>query len=246
MIRILAFGCGGVRGAPAACVLAAAMAVGVGFGARPAYAIQSAQQAGDVDATQPSDPADGAQAPGTEQQAAEPETEQPPQEQPVEPPDELPVEPAGEQPVEAATEQQSAEPGAELPADLADAEQPAGTFAAPAGLVFSYIKSGSGADFERVMSRLGAALASSEDEQQRQLASGWRVYRAQEPGPDGEVLYVWLIDPALAGADYAVPELLGAALPDESQALFDAFSEAFGSGQALINLEPVSIGPAQP
>ena len=193
MIRILAFGCGGFRGAPAACVLAAAMAVGVGFGARSAHAIQSAQQAGDVDA-----------------------------------------------------EQTSAEPGTEAPVGELDPEQPAGTFAAPAGLVFSYIKSGSGADFERVMSRLGAALASSEDEQQRQLASGWRVYRAQEPGPDGEVLYVWLIDPALAGADYAVPELLGAALPDESQALFDAFSEAFGSGQALINLEPVSIGPAPP
>ena len=215
MIRILAFGCGGVRGAPAACVLAAAMAVGVGFGARPAYAIQSAQQAGDVDAAQATEPVDAAQSPADPAQAAD----------------------AG---------QTSAEPGTEAPAGELDPEQPAGTFAAPAGLVFSYIKSGSGADFERVMSRLGAALASSEDEQQRQLASGWRVYRAQEPGPDGEVLYVWLIDPALAGADYAVPELLGAALPDESQALFDAFSEAFGSGQALINLEPVSIGPAPP
>ena len=215
MIRILAFGCGGVRGTPAACVLAAAMAVGVGFGARPAYAIQSAQQAGDVDAAQATEPVDAAQSPADPSQAAD----------------------AG---------QTSAEPGTEAPAGELDPEQPAGTFAAPAGLVFSYIKSGSGADFERVMSRLGAALASSEDEQQRQLASGWRVYRAQEPGPDGEVLYVWLIDPALAGADYAVPELLGAALPDESQALFDAFSEAFGSGQALINLEPVSIGPAPP
>ena len=215
MIRILAFGCGGVRGAPAACVLAAAMAVGVGFGARPAYAIQSAQQAGDVDAAQAAEPVDAAQSPADPAQAAD----------------------AG---------QTSAEPGTEAPPGELDPEQPAGTFAAPAGLVFSYIKSGSGADFERVMSRLGAALASSEDEQQRQLASGWRVYRAQEPGPDGEVLYVWLIDPALAGADYAVPELLGAALPDESQALFDAFSEAFGSGQALINLEPVSIGPAPP
>ena len=215
MIRILAFGGGGVRGAPAACVLAAAMAVGVGVGARPAHAIQSAQQAGDVDAAPVAEPVDTVQSPADPAQAAD-------------------------------AEQTSAEPGTEAPAGELDPEQPAGTFAAPAGLVFSYIKSGSGADFERVMSRLGAALASSEDEQQRQLASGWRVYRAQEPGPDGEVLYVWLIDPALAGADYAVPALLGAALPDESQALFDAFSEAFGSGQALINLEPVSIGPAPP
>ena len=143
-------------------------------------------------------------------------------------------------------EQQPAEPGAEQPTDELDPEQPGGTFAAPAGLILSYIKSDKGADFERVMSRLGAALASSEDEQWRQRVSGWRLYRAQEPGPDGEVLYVWLIDPVVAGTDYAVPELLGEALPDESQSLFDAFSEAFGSGQALVNLEPVSIGPAPP
>ena len=147
--------------------------------------------------------------------------------------------------VDAAQSADSADP-AESPTDELDPEQLGGTFAAPAGLILSYIKSDKGADFERVMSRLGEALASSEDEQHRLLASGWRVYRAQEPGPDGEVLYVWMIDPALAGADYSVPELLGEALPDESQALFDAFSEAFGSGQALINLEPVSIGPAPP
>ncbi len=211
-MRILAVGCSGIRGLPAACAVAAAMVAGPGFGAQPAHAFQSPQQAGDADATQPTDPADGAQSPA--------ETD--------------------------AAQATDAEPGAEQPVDESTAEPPAGTFAAPAGLILSYIKSDSGADFERVMSRLGEALASSEDEQHRELASGWRIFRAREPGPDGEVLYVWLIDPVLAGADYAVPELLGAALPDESQALFDAFSEAFGSGQALINLEPVNIGPAPP
>ena len=201
----------------AACGLAAVVTVGAGFGAQPAHAFQSTQQTDEVDAAQSADSADPAESP-TDTDAAQ----------------------------AADPEQQPAQPGAEQPTDELDPEQPAGTFVAPAGLILSYIKSDKGADFERVMSRLGEALASSEDEQHRLLASGWRVYRAQEPGPDGEVLYVWMIDPALAGADYAVPELLGEALPDESQALFDAFSEAFGSGQALINLEPVSIGPAPP
>ncbi|MCE2542479.1 MAG: hypothetical protein J4F30_03410 [Acidobacteria bacterium] len=217
MMRILAVGCSGIRGLPAVCAVAAAMVAGSGFGAPPAHAFQSPQQAGDIDATQTTDPADGAQAPAETGAAQATDTEQ-----------------------------QAAEPGAEQPIDESAEEPPAGTFGAPAGLILSYIKSDSGADFERVMSRLGEALASSEDEQHRELASGWRIFRAREPGPDGEVLYVWLIDPVLAGADYAVPELLGAALPDESQALFDAFSEAFGSGQALINLEPVNIGPAPP
>lgn len=170
---------------------------------------------------------------------------QPPQQPPAEPPEEQPAEPEAAQ--EAADPAADAEqPDAEEPTDAAEAEPLAGTFEAPAGLILSYIKSDGSGDFERVMTSLGAALAGSDDEALRELLAGWRLYRAREPGPEGEVLYVWLIDPAVAGADYAVPELLGAALPDESQALFDAFSEAFGSGQALINLEPVDIVPASP
>ena len=128
----------------------------------------------------------------------------------------------------------------------ADPEAPGGTFEAPAGLILSYITTEGGPDFERVLGRLGAALLASEDEERRALADGWRLYRAREPGPDGEVLYVWLIDPVAAGADYAVPALLGEVLPDESQELYDAFSAAFGAGQALINLEPVNLGGAPP
>ena len=190
---------------------------------------------------------------------------QPPQQPPAEPPEEQPADALDEEtaladePAEPEAAQEAADPAAdaeqpdaeepadaEEPTDSAEAEPPAGTFEAPAGLILSYIKSDGSGDFERVMTSLGAALAGSEDEALRDLLAGWRLYRAREPGPEGEILYVWLIDPAVAGADYAVPELLGAALPDESQALFDAFSEAFGSGQALINLEPVDIGAAGP
>ena len=161
---------------------------------------------------------------------------QPPQQPPAE-------QPEAEQPADALDEETAL---ADEPTDAAEAEPPTGTFEAPAGLVLSYIKREGSGDFERVMTSLGAALAGSEDEALRELLAGWRLYRAQEPGPEGEVLYVWLIDPAVAGADYAVPELLGEALPHEAQALFDAFSEAFGSGQALINLEPVDLRSAAP
>ena len=198
---------------------------------------------------------------------------QPPQQQPAAAPEEQPVEtdaaqdaatPEGEQPPDTdepladqpdaaeaappagAADEQPTDPDAEPPPDPAEAEQPAGTFEAPAGLILSYVRSEGSGDFERVMARLGAALAASDDEQSRELLAGWSLYRAREPGPEGEILYVLVIDPAVAGADYAVPELLGAVLPDESQALFEAFSAAFGSGQALINLEPVELVPASP
>ena len=185
-------------------------------GAPPVHAFQPPQPPAANESEQPSDPA-AAQAGA--------DTESPPQDDAA----------ADAEPPAGDAEEQPEE-----------AEQPAGTFEAPAGLVLSYIKSDGGGDFERVMARIGAALAGSEDEERRELLSGWRLYRALEPGPGGEILYVWLIDPAVAGADYAVPELLGEALPDESQELFDAFSAAFGSGQALINLEPVDLVPAAP
>lgn len=210
-----------VNGVREACLLAAVLVAA--SGALPAHASQPPQPPAEVDSAQSSDPAASEQAP--------------------EPADEQPAQPDA---ADAAPPADAAEADAEQPADAEEAEPPAGTFEAPAGLILSYIKSEGSGDFERVMTRIGAALASSEDEERRELLSGWRLYRAREPGPEGEVLYVWLIDPAVAGADYAVPELLGAALPDESQALFDAFSAAFGSGQALINLEPVDIVPASP
>ena len=211
----------GVNGVREACLLAAVLVAAAG--ALPAHASQPPQPPTAVDSPQSPDPAGSEQAPEPADEQSEPPAAQ---------------QTEGEQPGEADADQ---------PADPEEAEQPAGTFEAPAGLILSYIKSEGSGDFERVMTRIGAALAGSDDEQRRELLSGWRLYRAREPGPDGEVLYVWLIDPAVAGADYAVPELLGAALPDESQALFDAFSAAFGSGQALINLEPVDIiGEAAP
>ncbi len=185
--------------------------------------------------------------PEAAQEAADPaaDAEQPDAEQPADALDEETA--LADEPAEPEAAQEAADPAADAEQpDAEEAEPPAGTFEAPAGLILSYIKSDGSGDFERVMTSLGAALAGSEDEALRDLLAGWRLYRAREPGPEGEILYVWLIDPAVAGADYAVPELLGAALPDESQALFDAFSEAFGSGQALINLEPVDIGAAGP
>ena len=225
MMRIAAAGAAGFRGVRQACLLSALLAAV--SGAPPVHAFQPPQPPAANESEQPSDPA-------AAQSAAEPAGEQSPGTDVEEPPAEQPAAADAEPPAGDAEEQPE------------EAEQPAGTFEAPAGLVLSYIKSDGGGDFERVMARIGAALAGSEDEERRELLSGWRLYRALEPGPEGEILYVWLIDPAVAGADYAVPELLGAALPDESQELFDAFSAAFGSGQALINLEPVDLVPAAP
>lgn len=223
-MRSVALGLTGVRGGREALLLAAVL-----LAASHPPALHALQP--------PQPPSEAAAEPSAQEQPAEADVQQSDAEQAAESDAETPAETDAEAAVES---------GDETPAGDEEAEQPAGTFEAPAGLILSYIKSDGRADFERVMLRLGEALADSEEEERRELLAGWRLYRAVEPGPEGEVLYVWLVDPAVAGADYAMPALLGEALPDESQELFDAFSDVFGSGQALINLEPVDLVPAAP
>ena len=90
------------------------------------------------------------------------------------------------------------------------------------------------------MRRVGEALQTSDDAERTQQAKGWKVYRAQEPGPNDAVLYVWYLDPTVPAADYAVSQILSEAFPAEVQTLYEEYSGAFtAGGQLLINLDPV-------
>ena len=122
-----------------------------------------------------------------------------------------------------------------------DPPPPERTFDAPAGMILNYVQAGSTSDYERVIRRLAAALEQTEDAERREQAAGWRVYRAEEPGLNGSVLYVSVIDPAVADADYTVSQILNEAFPEEIQELYEAYLGAFlpGSGQILVNLELV-------
>ena len=117
--------------------------------------------------------------------------------------------------------------------------QAARTFSGGQGMMLNYVKQGSTTDFEGVMRKLAEALQNSENAERRQQAEGWRVYRAQEAGPNNSVLYVWFIDPAVSGADYAVSQILNEAFPTEVQQLYETFSGTFAGGQSMVNLDLV-------
>ena len=129
-------------------------------------------------------------------------------------------------------------------ASVADDQQPAQQQAAPqtrafgsdAGMMFNPIKPEATADFEMVMGKLKEALASSKDATRQQQAKSWKLFKAQEPGPGGSVLYVFVMDPAVKGADYTVSKILAEAFPTEVQALYAKYSAAYAGGQSLINL----------
>jgi hypothetical protein len=134
-------------------------------------------------------------------------------------------------------------PAAQQPAQ---AQQPGLTFDADAGLIFMTIKPDKTADFENVMAKLHEALAKTDKPERKQQAQGWKLYKSSDPGPNGNVLYVAVVDPALKGADYTVAKILYEVFPTEVQQLFPQYRDAFAAGINKVNLNLIQNfgGPA--
>jgi hypothetical protein len=114
-------------------------------------------------------------------------------------------------------------------------------FASDHGLIFNAIRPDKVMDFEIVIDKLRMALANSTDPVRRQQAMGWKIYKAIQPGPNGSVLYVFVMDPAVRGADYGVAKILAEAYPAEIMELYRMYTTAFSTaGQTLVNLQVVT------
>lgn len=118
-------------------------------------------------------------------------------------------------------------PTADTPAAATVPPVPAALpMAGPSGMVFHTVKADRTAEFEAVMTRLRDLLAVSGNEVRRQQAAGWRVFRQVAPLADGAVLYVSVLDPVVANAEYDVPRLLAEAAPAEAAQLYEQFRDA--------------------
>ena len=127
-----------------------------------------------------------------------------------------------------------AAPAQAAPAQAAPPPQ-ARVFTGDAGIMFNVIKADKTADFEMVIGKLKEAMAKSENPVRKQQAAGWRVYKQAEALPNGNVLYVFLIDPPVKDADYTVSRILAEVFPVEVQELFKVYSGAFAGGVNLAN-----------
>ena len=138
---------------------------------------------------------------------------------------------------------QGTQPAQQQPA----AASPTRTFTADGGLIFNIIKPDHTADFEMVIGKLKEALAKSPDPKRKQQAAGWKVFKAVEPF-QGNVLYLFILDPAVKDADYTVSKILSEVLPNEVQDLWNKYKDAYASGQNLVNLQLIanmsSVAPA--
>jgi pyruvate/2-oxoglutarate dehydrogenase complex dihydrolipoamide acyltransferase (E2) component len=122
----------------------------------------------------------------------------------------------------------------------APAAPAARVFASDAGLVLNFVKADKTADFEMIVAKLREALAKSDKPERRQQAASWKVFKALEPAANGNALYVFVIDPAVKGADYTVSTVLAEAFPDQVQDLYKRYADAYASGQNFVNLTLMS------
>jgi hypothetical protein len=101
-------------------------------------------------------------------------------------------------------------------------------FTTEAGMVLHAVKPGSAADYEAAILALQEALGKADDPETRSLATAWRVYKASEADAKSSVIYVHLLQPAVAGVDYRpslwLDKLLAGAPGDMLAKYRDAFA----------------------
>jgi hypothetical protein len=123
----------------------------------------------------------------------------------------------------------------------ASAQAPAGRqFNLGAAMVLNYIKADKTADFEMIVGRIKEALNKSAKPERKQQAASWKVFKAAEPGPNGSVLYIFMMDPAVKEVDYTIGAILQEAFPEEVGTLYKTFTDSYLSGQIPVNLALVS------
>jgi hypothetical protein len=99
--------------------------------------------------------------------------------------------------------------------------------------------------FEQIMTRVRDALMKSNDPMRQKQAAGWKVMKIDKPMPDGNIAYVHVIT-VVPDADYTVMQILYDAFPDERQALYEMYRDAFAanlslaSGRVAVDLNPAS------
>jgi hypothetical protein len=151
-------------------------------------------------------------------------------------------------PAVARAQQQPPPPGAQTtplektPATVSVAR----VFTTPTGIILNAVRPERVADFEKVVGYLEAAFASSTDPTVQKQAQGWRVLKAAEAGPNGSVLYVFLLDPAVPGADYGLGRILADAYPEQAklQEIWKLYTDSLASGGSLLSLTPVMPPPS--
>ncbi len=110
------------------------------------------------------------------------------------------------------------------------------SFVNDAGMIVKFVRPDRTSAFESTIGRLRSALLVSERAGRREQAASWKVFRASEPATNGDVVYVFVMDPAIKGADYAVSTIFAEAFPEEAESLYRQYVEANEPEQNVIDM----------
>ena len=115
------------------------------------------------------------------------------------------------------------------------------TFSGPTAVVLNFVQPSRTEDFERVMEAAVEAQRASTDQTKRAQAEGWSVLRASESGPNNLVIYCWILNPTVPGANYAIAQILVDGYPEDYvREIFQEYVNALeGGGEQTINLTPI-------
>jgi hypothetical protein len=112
-------------------------------------------------------------------------------------------------------------------------------FRATTGLLVFHVRPEAAGDFEAVMARINQGLGAATDAVRRQQSTAWRMFKSVEALAGGAAVYVAVVDPVSAGADYDPVRMITELLPAESQDLYARLKAA------VIRVERLSLTPLQ-
>jgi hypothetical protein len=122
------------------------------------------------------------------------------------------------------------------PAQQAQAAANQRTFPAGAVMWLNFVKPDKTADFEFVLTKVKEALQKSDKPERKQQAAGWKVFKNADNAPaGGNVLYVFIIDPVLKGADYQISNIITEAFGNtaETNDILKKYAEAYPATGAM-------------
>jgi len=131
------------------------------------------------------------------------------------------------------------------PAPPPPAKAPERSFIAPMGMLLVPVLPTKVADFDKFLGYVRDALAKTTDQAVLRQAKGWKFFKVAEPLPNGDVLYAFVLDPAVPCVDYAFGPILNAAIPDEAKVLevMNLYRSSVKNGGTLLNFVPVTPTP---
>ena len=135
------------------------------------------------------------------------------------------------------------------PVPVPPATVPARSFTATSGMMFHQVIPARIQDFDRFIAYVRDAFAKTQNPLAQKQAKGWTIHRTVEAGPNGDALYVFVLNPAVPCVDYALGPILAEAYPDPAQ-LQEIWKLYTGSvrpgGSTLMTLVPAPTVPLTP